>query len=278
MKLRTNVLLQATLAFLLFGWGFGHAARNPGKKEWIVWNDSCPIYSTIQNGEQNPVGKLSKDDRFKGFKYVVDSKEVEWIAFKKNGKILYAPFAYLTQIPPENLRDGNLPIGKERVDRWNGLPHDYVPDDLKTLPSLYCYNTFEHQLRAPAHKALIEMCEAAKTENIHLKVVSSYRSAEWQRRQYLHKIETRGLQQRASAKPGHSEHQLGTTVDLAGSGHKAVLIQEFGETPEGKWLKENCRRFGFRISYTKKNQPQTGYIPEPWHVRYIGPPERTTSD
>ncbi len=72
------------------------------------------------------------------------------------------------------------------------------------------------------------------------------------------------------AKPGHSEHQLGTTVDLCGLDPKTVLNPNFNLTKEGRWLRENASRFGFYQSYTKENQHLTGYIPEPWHYRFLG--------
>jgi D-alanyl-D-alanine carboxypeptidase len=72
------------------------------------------------------------------------------------------------------------------------------------------------------------------------------------------------------AKPGHSEHQLGTAVDVAGADDETVLKTEFGDTPAGKWLTAHAPAFGFAISYTAANRATTGYIPEPWHYRYVG--------
>jgi D-alanyl-D-alanine carboxypeptidase len=79
-----------------------------------------------------------------------------------------------------------------------------------------------------------------------------------------------GKNQNKVAKPGHSEHQLGTTVDLCGLDPKTVLSVNFDQTKEGLWLKENARKFGFHQSYTRRNQHLTGYIPEPWHYRFLG--------
>jgi D-alanyl-D-alanine carboxypeptidase len=100
-----------------------------------------------------------------------------------------------------------------------------------------------------------------------------------------------------SALPGHSQHQLGTTVDLfttdwAESGAKSgqgVFRNGFGCTAGGKWLDENAWRHGFVVPYPinpedRKNgsrcaprvdravpiDPKTGYKHEPWHLRFIG--------
>ena len=44
----------------------------------------------------------------------------------------------------------------------------------------------------------------------------------------------------------------------------------FGDTKEGKWLEENCWKYGFIIRYPKSKESVTGYMYEPWHVRYLG--------
>ena len=44
----------------------------------------------------------------------------------------------------------------------------------------------------------------------------------------------------------------------------------FGDSPEGIWLAENCHKYGFILRYPKDKEDITGYMYEPWHVRYIG--------
>jgi D-alanyl-D-alanine carboxypeptidase len=95
-----------------------------------------------------------------------------------------------------------------------------------------------------------------------------------------------------SALPGHSQHQLGTTVDLFTAEWAArgpVFRDGFGCTPGGRWLDEHAWEFGFVVPYPihpddRKDgsrclqrpgspipiNPQTGYKHEPWHLRYIG--------
>ena len=46
----------------------------------------------------------------------------------------------------------------------------------------------------------------------------------------------------------------------------------FGDTPEGQWLAANAPAYGFVVSYPKGSQPITGYVYEPWHIRYVGIP------
>lgn len=48
------------------------------------------------------------------------------------------------------------------------------------------------------------------------------------------------------------------------------LIVEFGETDEGKWLKDNAHEYGFIIRYPEGKEDITKYQYEPWHLRYVG--------
>ena len=75
---------------------------------------------------------------------------------------------------------------------------------------------------------------------------------------------------RVSAKPGHSEHQLGTTIDFTTPRVDYDLVESFGATPEGQWLAQNAGRFGFVMSYPQDKEQVTGYAYEPWHFRYVG--------
>ena len=48
------------------------------------------------------------------------------------------------------------------------------------------------------------------------------------------------------------------------------LRKPFGESPEGIWAAEHCAEYGFIIRYPKGKTKITGYIYEPWHLRYVG--------
>ena len=80
-----------------------------------------------------------------------------------------------------------------------------------------------------------------------------------------------------SAPPGHSEHQLGTTIDF-GSPELATIVGDdevefhtsFYLTREGRWLAENAYKYGFTLSFTVENSAISGLYYEPWHFRYIG--------
>ena len=75
-----------------------------------------------------------------------------------------------------------------------------------------------------------------------------------------------------SAEPGHSEHQTGLAIDV-GSYDSAVLLQtSFEYTSEFQWLKDVAHEYGFIIRYMKGKEDITGYMYEPWHLRYLGKP------
>lgn len=135
------------------------------------------------------------------------------------------------------------------ANKTYGLPADYAPGaDPEATNMLY------------------EMFAAASTEGLSLWVRSGYRSYNDQLWQYNVYAQRDGvaLADTYSARAGHSEHQTGLAFDLNS------LYKSFGQTPEGLWLAANCHRFGFIIRYPEDKEHITGYMYEPWHVRYLG--------
>jgi hypothetical protein len=75
---------------------------------------------------------------------------------------------------------------------------------------------------------------------------------------------------RYSARAGHSEHQLGTTVDVNCKGCTPFDEQDGRNLALWQFLETNAHRFGFVISYPRHMEDRTGYQYEPWHIRYVG--------
>ena len=69
---------------------------------------------------------------------------------------------------------------------------------------------------------------------------------------------------KSSARPGASEHQTGLAFDLN------TITTSFKDTAEGKWVNQNCFNYGYIIRYPENKTNETGYIFEPWHIRYVG--------
>lgn len=99
-----------------------------------------------------------------------------------------------------------------------------------------------------------------------MKVRSGFRSYEQQAVTFQFYCDRDGeeVAETYSSRPGHSEHQLGLTVDIT------LAEEEYGYTDEGKWVADNCYKYGFIIRYPKGKDDITGYTWEPWHLRYLG--------
>ena len=117
-----------------------------------------------------------------------------------------------------------------------------------------------------ASNALSTLQQAAKKSGFSLPLISGYRSYSTQNTIYNNYIKKWGQEytDTVSARPGHSEHQTGLAFDVG------KLSNSYGETKEGKWLKENCYKYGFILRYLKDKEHITGYAYEPWHIRYVG--------
>jgi D-alanyl-D-alanine carboxypeptidase len=159
------------------------------------------------------------------------------------------------------------------VDRDIALSPNYEPDDL--VPLIKNGIRAKHsslQLRKIVVPHLKAMFDAAEAAGYKLMVFSAYRSYKTQQRLYAYWVNTLGKEEadRSSARPGHSEHQLGTTVDVTAVNLKGDVFDNFGKSPAGKWLAENAYKYGFVMSYPPDSEPITGYKYEPWHFRYLG--------
>lgn len=110
------------------------------------------------------------------------------------------------------------------------------------------------------------MQSAAANDGISLSVISGYRSYSRQNTIYNNYVSRDGKAKADtySARAGHSEHQTGLAADINS------LSQSFKNTKEGQWLNEHCSEYGFIIRYPKGKESITGYIFEPWHIRYVG--------
>lgn len=131
----------------------------------------------------------------------------------------------------------------------------------------------EKQVRKATATALETMVAAAKQEDAQLNLQSGYRSYSFQISLYNRYVKEQGqsVADSQSARPGFSEHQTGFAADLGSVSHPECDVEEcFGTTLEGKWLTANAYKYGFIIRYPQNMQSVTGYIYEPWHVRYVG--------
>lgn len=151
------------------------------------------------------------------------------------------------------------------------LPEGYAPSDLVDVSAAGFAG--DHQVRSAVVDDLRALREAAVAQGVHLAVQSGYRSEAYQARVHEGWQASLGAERAAlvSARPGHSEHQLGTAIDLrSADGPPAWDLDDWAATPEGAWVSEHALAFGFVVSYPRDALATACYDYEPWHLRWVG--------
>ncbi|WP_136608048.1 M15 family metallopeptidase [Paenibacillus dokdonensis] len=160
------------------------------------------------------------------------------------------------------------------VNKQRSLPDGYEPTDLvePNVPFSFDGPHEKRHMRKEAADALEKLFAGAKDDGIELRAVSGYRSYKRQKSIYENNVKTKGEEyaSRVSAVPGTSEHQTGLTIDVSSPSVKNELEENFGDSAEGQWLAAHAADYGFVIRYPKGEEDVTGYVYEPWHIRYIG--------
>lgn len=124
--------------------------------------------------------------------------------------------------------------------------------------------------REPLNNAAYENWKQMKSDaaslGLNLWAQSGYRSYDYQNDLYNGYVKRKGkaAADTFSARPGHSEHQTGLAFDLN------TIDSSFKNTDEGKWVAKNAYLYGYILRYPEGKTNETGYIYEPWHIRYVG--------
>lgn len=160
-------------------------------------------------------------------------------------------------------------INKDRF-----LPDGYEPKDL-VIPDVdfsFEEDIPKRYIRKEAAYQLEKLFKAGKKDGIELYASSGYRPYSRQVQVYEAKIEKDGEDEakKLVAMPGQSEHQTGLAMDVTSRSIGFLLEEEFEDTKEGQWVKDNAHNFGFIIRYPKDKVESTQYSYEPWHLRYVG--------
>jgi hypothetical protein len=240
----------------------------------FVLSRGIPYTTPHLNAEKVRDVSLSFAERLNvRWKLIVDG--MVWYRCEKDGTDYYIPDAFLTMSPAifVNDGDGNIPIGSATVDIYNGLPLEYRPGDLVPVLAGYKaagYESREMLLRREAAKVYERLIDHAERDGINIRILSAFRDAEYQSHLYERALRRKGFSQNAVAKPGHSEHQLGTACDLTSEEIDSGLSESFGDTAAFQWLRDHMTDYGIALSYPKYKIRVTGYIYEPWHYRYMG--------
>jgi D-alanyl-D-alanine carboxypeptidase len=152
------------------------------------------------------------------------------------------------------------------------LPSTYAPKDLRNT-SLAGLNSGSY-VRYFVIADLKAMAAAARAAGARFAVQSAYRSYTTQAAVFQNEVRIYGYARalKQAARAGHSEHQLGTTLDFRSYYSTQVpwTYTDWGQTAAGKWLAANSWKYGFVMSYPKDKTDVTCYTYEPWHFRYFG--------
>lgn len=154
------------------------------------------------------------------------------------------------------------------VNYKNQISKAYIPKDL-VVPNIkfnFKEDNPKKQMRKPAALAIEKMFDEAESQGINLYGVSGYRSADRQKQIFDKQVKAVGELKAKEyvALPGQSEHQTGLAMDIGN------LEGSFGQSEEGKWLRDNAYNFGFILRYPEGKEHITKINYEPWHFRYIG--------
>ena len=169
------------------------------------------------------------------------------------------------RVVPAN--DGRLTV----LDTVFRLPPEFRPDDL--VPAREAGLADDRPVRDVIVPDLAALVRDAAAAGHPLELQSAFRSYEYQARTFASWVRQDGRDAAlaTSARAGHSEHQLGTTVDLRSAGGPAPWnVDDWARTPAGAWIVANAPRYGFVMSYGRDARDRTCYAYEPWHWRWVG--------
>lgn len=190
------------------------------------------------------------------------------------------PKSTTTTLPPvPACADGDVQVLEDPAVAWDtvmvdtarAVPAGFGPNDLHNISDAGFPFTDGVAVRALVLPDLRALREAAAANGTPLGIIAGYRSYPRQAELYDRRVGELGDAEANSrvGRPGHSEHQLGTTIDVTTKGETDV-DQSWGSTPEGQWVATNAHKYGFLLSYPMDASERTCYDYEPWHLRYVG--------
>ena len=200
-------------------------------------SDKSEIWTTTDD-------TVASVDGLGNIKALSEGKCVVSVTSVQNPDVSASVAVTVTSTPQLTYIDGILIANKTYA-----LPPDYAPG-----------------VNTEAEDAFYKMQAEAHDLGLTLYISSGYRSYDYQAGLYQRYVDRSGKAEadRYSARPGHSEHQTGLAFDMN------TISDEFKDTDEGKWVADNCHKYGFIIRYPEEKESVTGYMYEPWHIRYLG--------
>ncbi|HET7181698.1 MAG TPA: D-alanyl-D-alanine carboxypeptidase family protein [Candidatus Limnocylindrales bacterium] len=158
------------------------------------------------------------------------------------------------------------------VDTILRVTKTYVPPDLVPVTEAGLTGS-KKTIRAIAVDDLRALADAARAAGAPIGVQSSYRSYTEQQAVFDGWVSRLGRTEAltVSARPGHSEHQLGLAIDFRSDPPTPLTLHtDWEDTPAGVWMAAHAWEYGWVMSYPKGKIKLTCYSYEPWHFRYVG--------
>ncbi|MCE4956610.1 M15 family metallopeptidase [Macrococcoides caseolyticum] len=191
-------------------------------------------------------------------------------------KVAISSLLLLTSITPleqaqavTQKKSCTITVSHKKISRINGIP----------IANKQYY--MSRHFNPGANKSMIKwfkkMKYAAQKQGIVLDIVGqpgaygfrSYATQQYLYNQYVYNYGAT-YANRISARPGTSEHQLGLAMDIRDGSNYGTLTTAFEYTRASKFLQKNAHKYGFIIRYLKGKEHITGFMYEPWHIRYVG--------
>lgn len=143
-------------------------------------------------------------------------------------------------------------------------PIDYLPKGKVKIGYVW--------VAKPAAEAYNQLKAAVSAKKLGtLCINSGYRDYASQTRIHTDKVRMLGLAagEALAARPGHSEHQTGLALDISTTA-LGCRIGSFGASKASAWIAKNAWQYGFIVRYPQGKTAITGYVWEPWHLRFVG--------
>ena len=229
-------------------------------------SDVLNLFGTLKFWEMTPLLVFDFVEDIPAYIKDVDDHRVvnSQSAFTLSGNYLTH---YAETEPVEN--QGSIEMN---VNKHFYLSSDYVPGSLENMSVVYA--TKGLTLNSEAYEALKLMCDDIQKVEGEVKMrmyaSSAYRDYAYQDDLYNSYVNRYGEEEAdtIAARPGHSEHQTGLTVDMASTANGG--LSKFGDSPEYQWMLANAHKYGWIERYPQGKEDLTGYSAEPWHWRYVG--------
>ncbi len=151
-------------------------------------------------------------------------------------------------------------------------PVDYRAGDLVMPQNVRALE--DSALRAAAAGALTDLVRAASDAGAgEIGYLSAFRSYTTQQSTYAGRVSVGGVEEadRESARAGYSEHQTGLAVDIVPCDGSCATLDDVAASSQGAWVRDHAWEFGYITRYAEGRESVSGYEPEAWHLRYIGP-------